>query len=53
MANMPHMKRREGDEWYCPRCGLRWGVDEHEPVGACIDTRGMNNGERGLQAYRR
>jgi hypothetical protein len=40
MAAMPHMKRREGDEWFCPRCSRRWGVDEPEPLAACIDRRG-------------
>lgn len=26
-----HAKRREGDEWYCRRCGKRWATDEKEP----------------------
>lgn len=24
-------KRREGDEWVCYRCGLRWAVDDPDP----------------------
>lgn len=45
MAEMPHMKRREGDEWYCVRCERRWAVDE-EPPGVCIDTRGDDREKR-------
>lgn len=26
-----HNKRREEDEYVCPRCGKRWGVNEEPP----------------------
>lgn len=38
MAEMPHMKRREGDEWYCPRCNTRWS-DHEEAPSPCIENR--------------
>lgn len=25
---------RQGDELYCPKCGLRWGIDEDPPCPA-------------------
>jgi hypothetical protein len=46
MAQMPHMKRREGDEWYCARCNTRWGVDEEPPEQVCIDARGDDRARR-------
>lgn len=30
MTNV-HAKRRENDEWFCRRCGKRWGTEEEEP----------------------
>lgn len=39
MAEMPHMRRREGDEYYCPRCQKRWGVDEEDPSPCVEDKR--------------
>lgn len=26
-----HTMLREGDEYRCPKCGKRWGIDEDEP----------------------
>lgn len=34
-SQLPHMRRVEGDEYYCPRCDKRWGIDEDTP-GPCI-----------------
>lgn len=31
MYGATHAKRREGDEWFCRRCGKRWAADEKEP----------------------
>lgn len=39
MANMPHMPRREGDEFYCPRCGTRWDAREETPDTPCVEDR--------------
>jgi len=36
VAEMPHMRRREGDEYFCPRCSKRWAVDDEEP-GPCVE----------------
>ena len=27
---------RQGDEYFCPRCSLRWGIDEDKPT--CVTT---------------
>lgn len=26
-----HDEYREQDEWVCPKCGCRWGIDEQSP----------------------
>lgn len=46
MANMPHMKRREGDEWFCPRCHRRWAIDEEAPEPCIDDRRGKERGDK-------
>lgn len=45
MAELPHMRRREGDEWFCPRCKKRWRVDEAEPLPCIEDRRGLERGQ--------
>lgn len=32
---MEHRAIRQGDEFYCPICSTRWGVDE-QPPGDCV-----------------
>lgn len=27
----PHKEYREQDEWVCPACGCRWGIDDTMP----------------------
>lgn len=51
MAEMPHMRRREGDEYFCPRCLKRWGVEEDDP-GPCIEDKRDFKGGPGAH-YRR
>ena len=34
---MTHNIQRQHDEYYCNRCGKRWGFDEAEPD--CVMTR--------------
>ena len=29
---MNHTRYREGDEFYCRKCGKRWGADETPPT---------------------
>ena len=56
-------KRRQNDEWFCPKCGLRWGTDEPIPDAAeCNhgvtshqqpgDEDGRNTTEDGHTAHR-
>lgn len=51
MAEMPHMKRRESDEWYCPRCSLRWPHDEEAP-NACVENRSKSPAQIARAAQR-
>ena len=37
-----HDEYREQDEWVCPKCGCRWGIDERSPE-ECKSTRGKRN----------
>lgn len=32
-----HNKHRQGDEWYCDKCGRTWNVDDTDPE-ECNDT---------------
>ena len=31
-----HKPLRRGDEYYCPECGVAWGVDEDPPTIGCV-----------------
>ncbi len=41
-----HAPRREGDEWFCPRCVKRWAQDEEAPPCVSVSdefiARGRN-----------
>jgi uncharacterized Zn ribbon protein len=37
---MNHTRYREGDEFYCPKCGKRWAANEVPPV--CASHRRQN-----------
>lgn len=36
---MDHKKIRQGDEYFCSKCGRRWDVDEQEPPCEDISSK--------------
>lgn len=46
-ASGTHRRMRQGDEWFCPKCGKRWGVNEDDPD--CTPSSGSSSHRKGKE----